>query len=1156
MSSTTKGNKTKNKVNKPDDESKREITETDTEDRTESMDKATSGGVGDMIDQVDMIDQQQQKLDITTGTGVVTDANTIKEDELEDEREEDITPLDIPTYDLTMMIARNEKRLVTSTYTKVFSNTIIDSINVKYREINYDLPPNVKELARPSFKYKKVKTRDDIMEIMTSESVALNLNNNGLLERLKDHLFFEERKMYKQPLKRDMSAPWSMEIIATQLYDDWRGPFGFDMRKGAKKDLDVDAIGIALLFSIFRSVTNASRKIKAFTDYKANCSDDERERVISKKSNSKEMWEALFKEILWYNHADLTSYSRALRADLTTLIQDQSMLLLLNVDLADLAHQDEYRHDQAQPFVFKWDLINESRVDDTDGETSLTTIFKTEIDIYCYLQLRDTFRLVNEVTLPALHLEIMHVPSDTSIWPEPEIKSYTVSGVVIKGYVHYLPPNDGTAPPPTTYEETTCTKTYFYKYCYETCGGIGAKNSFKRNYKSLAHGVLLFFSEKYDQLDWYAPLAIIRSNLIPSTDEMCVKFMLQQTDSMKRLSKLIEKDPRLYILPRTWYKREPGTMTPCAITMSVEDILSDCEIVRQQVIEMEDFIEENEAFGETDHILQREASAGRLNVHPSEKDLVRIMRMTRKAVNKAKKLESETKVSFLKRIDEESSVPMESSQSTYFPDDITNSDDQGTHDTSLSQQKSDTSSYHPKDDISITPIAMTLRTRSSLVNYDENISPLTEPKRVTTTTVPIREQMLDEPVILNTSPVGLARAERLNDERDEQLELTEGRLLNNLNIWDVTSLPARQKVQEALKRDVINNTLDNDNVNSNTTANKDTEFMVDPLTAYNLRLERISKTWRAESDEAARNGTLLKLDTSEAFMNNQEYHQLMFARNKEDESLSRLGMSRLARNGPALNEMTAAECESFKSAVEEELSMVTARALKPMGDGDDDGSSSSSSSEDDDSDSDRGNKKKKSSKKKSSKKKSSNSSRRSSDDDSRSISSFTETKSVSAKSTTSSKSRNVKAVLTTITERLVAKAENYETTAGIDGLIKNMKSILDTLKIDDGSGEKTDIDKHKRIQTLARKIGTFIDNSLSVFDVISVGIGKDIVNSNYDIQEALSTEHEKVETATETLNRLRLSHQNKPTTSRDYNRSQLELQFKPAYWDRKHQIER
>jgi hypothetical protein len=499
---------------------------------------------------------------------------------------------------------------------------------------------------------------------------------------------------------------------------------------------------------------------------------------------------------------------------------------------------------------------------------------------------------------------------------------------------------------------------------------------------------------------------------------------------------------------------------------------------------------------------------------------------------------------------------MESSQSTYFPDDITNSDDQGTHDTSLSQQKSDTSSYHPKDDISITPIAMTLRTRSSLVNYDENISPLTEPKRVTTTTVPIREQMLDEPVILNTSPVGLARAERLNDERDEQLELTEGRLLNNLNIWDVTSLPARQKVQEALKRDVINNTLDNDNVNSNTTANKDTEFMVDPLTAYNLRLERISKTWRAESDEAARNGTLLKLDTSEAFMNNQEYHQLMFARNKEDESLSRLGMSRLARNGPALNEMTAAECESFKSAVEEELSMVTARALKPMGDGDDDGSSSSSSSEDDDSDSDRGNKKKKSSKKKSSKKKSSNSSRRSSDDDSRSISSFTETKSVSAKSTTSSKSRNVKAVLTTITERLVAKAENYETTAGIDGLIKNMKSILDTLKIDDGSGEKTDIDKHKRIQTLARKIGTFIDNSLSVFDVISVGIGKDIVNSNYDIQEALSTEHEKVETATETLNRLRLSHQNKPTTSRDYNRSQLELQFKPAYWDRKHQIER
>jgi hypothetical protein len=155
MSSTTKGNKTKNKVNKPDDESKREITETDTEDRTESMDKATSGGVGDMIDQVDMIDQQQQKLDITTGTGVVTDANTIKEDELEDEREEDITPLDIPTYDLTMMIARNEKRLVTSTYTKVFSNTIIDSINVKYREINYDLPSNVKEMARPSFKYKK-----------------------------------------------------------------------------------------------------------------------------------------------------------------------------------------------------------------------------------------------------------------------------------------------------------------------------------------------------------------------------------------------------------------------------------------------------------------------------------------------------------------------------------------------------------------------------------------------------------------------------------------------------------------------------------------------------------------------------------------------------------------------------------------------------------------------------------------------------------------------------------------------------------------------------------------------------------------------------------------------------------------------------------------
>jgi hypothetical protein len=58
------------------------------------------------------------------------------------------------------------------------------------------------------------------------------------------------------------------------------------------------------------------------------------------------------------------------------------------------------------------------------------------------------------------------------------------------------------------------------------------------------------------------------------------------------------------------------------------------------------------------------------------------------------------------------------------------------------------------------------------------------------------------------------------------------------------------------------------------------------------------------------------------------------------------------------------------------------------------------------------------------------------------------------------------------------------------------------------------------------------------------------------VQAALSEEHEKVESAIETLNQLRISHQNKATSSRDYNRSQLELQFKPAYWERKRQIER
>jgi hypothetical protein len=46
MSGTTKSNKTKTKVNKADEESKREITETNAEDRAESMDKAVSGVSG------------------------------------------------------------------------------------------------------------------------------------------------------------------------------------------------------------------------------------------------------------------------------------------------------------------------------------------------------------------------------------------------------------------------------------------------------------------------------------------------------------------------------------------------------------------------------------------------------------------------------------------------------------------------------------------------------------------------------------------------------------------------------------------------------------------------------------------------------------------------------------------------------------------------------------------------------------------------------------------------------------------------------------------------------------------------------------------------------------------------------------------------------
>jgi chromosome condensin MukBEF ATPase and DNA-binding subunit MukB len=124
MSGTTKGKKNQTKVIKANEESKIDITETNNEERTDSMGQVVSGSAEEVMDQQDVMDQKQQKLDITTETGVLTDANTLQEDKLDEDIEEPITPLDIPIYDLRMMTDRNEKRLTSNTYTKVFSTTI------------------------------------------------------------------------------------------------------------------------------------------------------------------------------------------------------------------------------------------------------------------------------------------------------------------------------------------------------------------------------------------------------------------------------------------------------------------------------------------------------------------------------------------------------------------------------------------------------------------------------------------------------------------------------------------------------------------------------------------------------------------------------------------------------------------------------------------------------------------------------------------------------------------------------------------------------------------------------------------------------------------------------------------------------------------------